>query len=855
MTYIRLFALTVLSLYVNSSFSQQAKRANLVYVDKSGVLRYTKTRAEAAFFGVNYTVPFAYGYRSIKVQNKDIKKEIDNDVYHLSRIGVDAFRVHVWDTEISDSLGNLLTNEHLQLFDYLVAQLEKRKIKIIITPIAFWGNGYPERDERTPGFSTVYGKGRANVNDTAIRAQENFVKQFFSHVNSFTNSTYTNDTNVVAVEINNEPSHSGPKSGVTGYINRMVAAIKSTGWTKPLFYNISQNPYYADAVAASAVDGFSFQWYPTGLVAARELPGNFLPHIDQYAIPYDTISRFHNKARMIYEFDAADLLQSNMYPAMARSYKTAGFQWATQFAYDPMATAYGNTEYQTHYLNLAYTPSKAISLLVASRVFHQVPRLKSYGAYPADSIFDGFRVSYRNQLSEMNVPTDFFYSNSTVSSPVNVSKLQHIAGVGSSPVVQYAGTGAYFLDKLEEGVWRLEVMPDAVSIRDPFQKASPTKEVTRIQWQAHRMQILLPKLSGANTVNGLNEGNTYKTVAGDNGFQIEPGTYLVVQKGKDAGRWNANSTVGAIRLGEFVAPQPFDMAPYLSYTPTVEATAGKPFQINVKAVGLDSTDKIFLQYNSGRQRQRIPLQRVQAYDYQAVIPATAVIPGILTFRLLLQKGKDYYSYPGNHKGNPGAWDYIDEDDYRLTVLPANASLTLYKPGTNQQVLTYPVYQNGLESRITTTAAAGFAYRLTVSNLTSAPLLGFETYVANQVTAAEPNSAPFTTLVIRARTTSGQPIQAKVALITRDAFSFAATATLTPAFTEIEIPLSTLLKDSMLLLPRPYPGFMRLWFEAAGNRPFSLQDVERIQVTIGAGMSAEALNMPNGLELESIWLKK
>ncbi len=72
---------------------------------------------------------------------------------------------------------------------------------------------------------------------------------------------------------------------------------------------------------------------------------------------------------MVYEFDAGDVMQPIMYPAMARSYRTAGFQWATQFAYDPMATAYANTEYQTHYLNLAYTPSKAISLLIASKHF------------------------------------------------------------------------------------------------------------------------------------------------------------------------------------------------------------------------------------------------------------------------------------------------------------------------------------------------------------------------------------------------------------------------------------------------------------------------------------------------------
>ena len=70
---------------------------NLIYVDKQGVLRYTKDKKEAAFFGVNYTVPFAYGYRSHKALNVDLEKAIDADVYHMARLGLDAFRVHVCD--------------------------------------------------------------------------------------------------------------------------------------------------------------------------------------------------------------------------------------------------------------------------------------------------------------------------------------------------------------------------------------------------------------------------------------------------------------------------------------------------------------------------------------------------------------------------------------------------------------------------------------------------------------------------------------------------------------------------------------------------------------------------------------
>lgn len=465
------------SLVITASFSQNRKSDNNIYVDKQGVIRYKKSNDEAAFFGVNYTVPFAYGYRSHKALNVDLEKAIDQDVYHFSRLGLDAFRVHVWDTEISDSAGNLLENEHLRLFDYLLEKLKERNIKVLITPIAFWGNGYPERDINTGSFSSIYGKQKALVNDTAIRAQENYLRQFFRHINPYTKVTYGNDPNVVAMEINNEPHHSGTKEKTTAYVNRMARAVRSTGWTKLVFYNISESPSYADAVANADVNGHSFQWYPTGLVANRTLQGNFLPNADLYKIPFgDTIPKYRNRARMVYEFDAGDVLQSNMYPAMARSFRTTGFQWATQFAYDPMATAYANTEYQTHYVNLAYTPSKAISLLIASKVFHKVPRLKSYGSYPADSSFDVFRVSYKNSLSEMNAEEEFYYSNTTTTQPKNISKLKHVAGVGSSPVVFYQGYGAYFLNKVSDGIWRLEVMPDAIQIRDPFEKASPKKK-------------------------------------------------------------------------------------------------------------------------------------------------------------------------------------------------------------------------------------------------------------------------------------------------------------------------------------------------------------------------------------------
>lgn len=134
---VTLFIFSFLMVGKTSAQTSKKKSANIVYVDKDGVLRYTSDKSEASFFGVNYTTPFAYAYRAHKAINMDLEKAIQNDVYHFARLGLNAFRVHVWDTEISDTLGNLLENEHLRLFDFLLAELKKRNIKTIITPIAF----------------------------------------------------------------------------------------------------------------------------------------------------------------------------------------------------------------------------------------------------------------------------------------------------------------------------------------------------------------------------------------------------------------------------------------------------------------------------------------------------------------------------------------------------------------------------------------------------------------------------------------------------------------------------------------------------------------------------------------------
>jgi hypothetical protein len=730
-------------------------------------------------------------------------------------------------------------------------ELEKRHIKIIITPIAFWGNGYPETDERTPGFSRVFGKGRATANDTAIRAQERYLGQLFTHVNPYTHHTYTDDPDVLAVELNNEPSHSGPKAGVTGYINRLAVAIRSVGWTKPLYYNIAQSPYYAEAVANAHIDGVSFQWYPTGLVSGSELRGNFLPNVDRYAIPFDTIPAFSSKSRMVYEFETADVLQSYMYPAVARSFRTAGFQWATQFAYDPMALGYANTEYQTHYLSLPFTPGKAISILIASEVFHTQPRGKSYDAYPMDSVFGAFHVSYREDLSEMNTAAKFFYTNNTTSRPVDAGALTNVAGVGSSPVVRYAGSGAYFLDRVTEGVWRLEVMPDAVHIRDPFERASPDKEVTRIQWDTNPMEIRLPDLGEGFSIKGLNTGNDYTGVAGAAGFSIRPGTYLLLRDGKTAPAGHPLID-GVIALNEFAAPQPHDTSVYVRHRPFGEVSAGSAFTLSADVVGLE-TGTISVQIGRlGGRSQVIPMTRQNATSFSVVIPAELATPGELDYRMIVRRGDEVVVFPGGWKGDPFTWNNYHDDTWKTLVAADNGLLSIFDPTTDHDVRIYPGFRRGFKMEYTTGEAPG-RLLLALSGTDNAgppgdPMIGFQYDFAAKLRGRRPERASFDRLVVRAR--SLQPVRAKITLTDGDAYSYSAYIMLGSDLQDIPVPLNDMKPDSSLLMPRPYPGFQPLWFIAGGTPPpFSLGAMEKVQLTIEGGQGS------NSVEVASVCLQK
>lgn len=857
----------------------------IIYIDGNGVMRWSDTQEEASFFGTNYTLPFAHSYRALGYLGLDRKAAIDKDVYHLSRLGLNAYRIHLWDVELTDGQGNLLENEHLDLMDYLMAKLKERNIYIVITAQTNFGNGYPERNEQTGGFSYQYDKCSIHDDAEAIAAQEKYLHALVKHVNPYTGVAYKDDASIVGFEINNEPCHSGTKEEVKAYINRMLKAMKKAGNRKPVFYNVSHNGYVVEAYYETGVQGTTYQWYPIGLVAGHTQRGNFLPYVDRYDIPFaGKVKDFHKKTRMVYEFDPADILYSYMYPAMVRTFRTAGFQWITQFAYDPMDIAYANTEYQTHYLNLAYTPRKAISMKIAAEAAQSLKRGESYGSYPQDTLFgDGFRVSYTEDLSELNNGKKFYYSNTTRTMPGEAAKLVSIAGCGSSPVVRYEGTGAYFLDCLEPGVWRLEVMPDAITVNDPFAKPSLEKEVVTIVYGSWDMGIDVPDLGKEFTLTALDKGNSRKEEKIVDGVirTLRPGVYLLKREGcTPAQRWTADSQWNAIRIGEYVAPTPRTTGYKVVHTPatvveagkplTVEASkpltveAGKPLTLKAEIAGSELPDSVIIYTDKvsfwNERNPYIKMKRTNGYTYQATIPAAEIKEGYFRYNIIVCRGGNTYTYPagdsatGNSgviKGNPLDWDYTSGCYRTIRVVAPGSAIKLWTPDDQSGIETYtlPEWNELQRTFLDESPTEKPLLRFTFTSKGENPHHYLRTLVKDRLDGRKEKVKECTALCIRVNGNKKLPQGLSAGFITSDGYTYKSLCPAPTAEGIIRIPFTEFRQTDTALLPIAYPTFLNPYFHPETEIPFLPQKIEKLELSM-PGIAGTAVE----LELGEVWME-
>ncbi|MEL6672446.1 MAG: membrane or secreted protein [Bacteroidota bacterium] len=838
-----------------------------VYVDEKGVLRWEQDKEEIQGFGVNYTVPFAHAHRSAKRLGVDPLQAIDQDVYHFARLGFDLFRVHVWDTEISDTLGNVLYNKHLHAFDYLLYKLSERDIKYVLTPIAFWGNGWPEPDSYSPGFSAKYGKGACLTHPEAIKAQERYLVQFLEHVNPYTQIAYKDDPHLIAVEVSNEPHHREAPEKVTAFVQRMVEAMRSTGYAKPIFYNISHSVHLAEAYFKADIQGGTFQWYPTGLGYQQELPGNFLPHVDRYPIPFEAEIKAAKGAKLVYEFDAADVGRSYIYPAMARSFRQAGIQIATHFSYDPTYLAYANTEYNTHYMNLAYTPGKALSLMIAGEVFHHIPMYQDFGRYPDNTTFGDFSVSYEEDLATFNNGKKYYHTNHTHTQPKNQSQLQHITGRGNSPLVRYEGTGAYFLDQLESGQWRLEVMPDVLTVGNPYGRNSLEKKVAEIAWNTRSMQVNLDDLGKDFALTPLNPGNDFHPAVNGQSFSIRPGVYLVSRKGQEPLK-ASEIDMERLEVTEFAAPAQSLKKTYLLHEVPSLAVAGEALKVVAQVASPHPETRVELWVGEGFPNHKIDMRYQSGFSYEATIPAEQIKSGFLTYYILVYSEKEVRTFPSGHPGLPYAWDNYQREPYRVRVSGAAHPIYLFQAQHDQEGLSWTRWVSKMSLQPLAHPAES-ALHIQLDSLFVRDAENLQGPEINDYSIRQPLGPKLDHLrssldkkeylVVKAHALQDRVAYLQVALVNAQGQAFGKVLQLDAEMTTYRIPIAELVPVKTVNLPRPYPSFLPYYFESTpdpeAEKPgVDLATIEALQFSIGPGIPLQEIKVNQGISIVSVHLE-
>ena len=734
-----------------------APAGRLVRVDDSGVLRWQDNGDEVALFGVNYYPMFYAEYQEVSASG-NVREALERDLDQFVRLGFDLIRIHCFDREFSTPDGGIVQNEHLAVLDHLVAEAKERGIYVMLTPIAWW----PTVGD-IGGFSSLFTMQQMTTDEKAWAAQTRFLREFVTHLNPETGLTYGDDPAVPLFELINEPI---PPDGttdetVTKYIDTLVDAVRSTGCAKPLFYN-GWGPRH-EALAKSKVDGCTFGWYPTGLGNGASITSDCLGAVDSYDQAHsEALAR---RPKTVYEFDCADTPNGELYPAMARSFRAAGMQTAAQFQYDMTATAWHNAHWVTHYMNLVYAPRKALALMVAGQAFHRLPRGGDYGHHPQSDRFGDFRVSYDEGLAEMAAEDAFIYNAGTPDRPPSPERLRLIAGRGSSSVVSYEGTGAYFLDKLTDGIWKLEVYPDSVWVADPFAGGGPGHEVSRVYYRTRKMTVRLPGLGGLFSVQALDEGKTQQVT--DGSFTVTPGAWLLTREDAAAELPRVTST--------WWAPPEGDRPPTAwAHLPEL-LPAGRNQTVRIALAGPEDAREPGLRLGDG---SSVPLRGVTPYEFEAEVPGDKVAAPELVLTAVATFGGQRLAFPGAVPwagDQPGLPPPVDLVSFRAMSQPPPVRQAGNGIG-GQSGLT-----GGSDGRTT-------ALRLAVDRFTDA-----ESWIDVRlpVSAKAEDLSRYTELVVRAKRDVPQTLAFELALVMDDGTGYGGPVTLPRDWADVRVPLASL----------------------------------------------------------------
>jgi hypothetical protein len=601
-------------------------------------------------------------------------------------------------------------------------------------------------------------------------------------------------------------------------------------------------------------------------VAGHTLEGNFLQSVDSY--PDMLRPDLKGKPRIVYEFDQADLISCYMYPAMARTFRSVGAQFAAMFAYDMLQTAPFNLGWQTHFLNLVHTPKKAVSAVIAAEAMKRLPRMRSYGRYPDNSTFGDFRVSYAGDMSELNADDAFMNAGATTTEPRNQKSLKRIVGFGSSPIVDYEGTGAYFLDKVRDGVWRLEVYPDEVLVRDPFEQPQPGKVVSRLLFRSWPMRLHLPDLGSdfsaipihlaADDARPARRGSAPARRASDGGFSVDPGVWLL-SKSDRIDESTLPSHIARVGFAEYHINARVPYPDLVQSLAPKEYQAGGPIEIRVRVADDSLPDEVTLWVRAAGTKsfgKAITMSRSRGNDYLAALAPESLSPGLYEYAVSARTGERVTTFPGAVPQRPLDWPFRTDALWSFRLTPSGTPLRLLNPKEDYARLSFvrPAEQYRMPFFQVvpgeTTDESALALPLPDLGKDTPERYAAALYIGDAIAARQTDARRADSLDIKLRSIGGARKTIEVTLVEKDGAAWSTAVVAGSAWSTVTVPLADLVPSRSIHIPSPYPGLWNYWRESpphrgvAGDR-IHAEEVERLQLTVTLTGSATVTRNPVG----------
>jgi hypothetical protein len=487
----------------------------------------------------------------------------------------------------------------------------------------------------------------------------------------------------------------------------------------------------------------------------------------------------------------------------------------------------------------------------------RLPAYKSYGRYPDDRRFGDFRVSYETDSSELVADGAYINAGATDTKPKDARTLTRVAGVGTSPVVGYEGTGAYFLDKVRDGVWRLELYPDEVLVRDPFEQPQPDKAVSRLLYRNWPMRIALPDL-------GANFTATPITVPADTGtvarraeggaVAVEPGVWLL-SASPQVDRATLPARIARVGFSEYHVNDPVEYPDDVLTLAPAEFIAGRPVEIRARVANTKLADsaKLWLRPAGARGfRDAIAMVRESGNDYVAA--AGTLTPGLYEYMVSTTTGERSTTFPGAEPRLPNAWPFRTDSVWTFRVTPADAPLRLLDPKTDYARLDFVRPHESVRNGMFGIVPGGNPGESALS--LGVPDLGKDTperyaaslYIGDTIAARGDSKA--TVLHVRLRSTGGGR-DLDLVLIEKDGAAWHAALHAKPGWTDVTVSLASLKIGRSILIPTPFPGLWNYWREIPQGRGgagdhIHAADIERLELIVSRDAG-------KGVEIESVWL--